>query len=81
MGDSKCSPNTMAYTFIYSTSYTNYAFWDCKTVAAQRCIFPFLQRGGWEAPWPSRWPSDLAVNTVQLPPRERVYGGDVRHVR
>ena len=35
---------------IYSTSYTNYAFWDCTTdggpESGQPCVFPFTELGG-----------------------------------
>ena len=36
---------------IYSTSYTNYAFWECTTdggpESGQPCVFPFTEIGGW----------------------------------
>ena len=36
---------------IYSTSYTNYAYWECTTdggpESGQPCVFPFTEIGGW----------------------------------
>ena len=60
----------MLFTSIYSTSYTNYAHWDCQTTTNLPCVFPFKQRGGWDKPW-----------GTEDPPYDRVYGSDVRHVR
>ena len=35
---------------IYSTSYTNYAYWDCTTDGGPEsdkpCVFPFTELGG-----------------------------------
>ena len=64
----------MLFTSIYSTSYTNYAHWNCSTVSGavsgQPCIFPFKTRGGWDKPW-----------GAEDPPIIQNYGSDVRHVR
>ena len=57
------------YTMVYSTSYTNYAFWDCKVEDQSKdCVFPFTVRGGWD---------DEGV----APPPGRAWGPDVTHVR
>ena len=41
---STCTPQ------IYSTSFSNYAFWDCETKSGpepeKSCIFPFTELGG-----------------------------------
>ena len=41
----------MTFSQIYSTSYTNYAYWECTTdggpESGQPCVFPFTEIGGW----------------------------------
>ena len=57
------------YTMVYSTSYTNYAYWQCKVEdQSTDCVFPFTVRGGWD------------VEGV-APSPGRAWGPDVTHVR